>query len=120
MNTFGEFFKTNRIALGKTLRQFCDENGYDAGNISKIERGKMPPPTNEDKLHRFADDLRIKISGKEWEKFKDLAAISAGKIPADLQDHDTLARLPVLFRKVREGKFTEDELNVIITKVRES
>ena len=120
MNNFGEFFKEKRIALGMTLRQFCEHYELDPGNISKIERSKMAPPTNEEKLRRYAEYLKIEIDSAEWQEFQDLAAISAGKIPADLQDHDTLARLPVLFRKMREGKFSEDELNEIIKKVKES
>ncbi len=120
MDSFGEFFKLKRIKLGKTLRQFCDENDLDAGNISKIERGRMAPPTSEEKLEKYAEYLGIPLGGADWELFKDLAAISAGKIPADLQDHETLARLPVLFRKLRDNKFSEDELNELIRKVKES
>ena len=120
MNSFGEFFKLKRIALGKTLRQFCEDHELDPGNISKIERGKMAPPTSEEKLEKYANCLGIPIGSEEWKMFKDLAAISAGKIPADLQDHETLARLPVLFRKMRDGKFSEDELNEIIRKIKES
>ena len=120
METFGEFFKTKRIALGKTLRQFCDEHDLDPGNISKIERGKMAPPTAEGKLEKYAQYLHIGRKSQEWKTFTDLAAISAGRIPADLQDHETLARLPVLFRKMRDGKFSEDELNELIKKVKES
>ena len=29
--TFGAFFKKRRMALGLTLREFCHENGLDAG-----------------------------------------------------------------------------------------
>jgi len=120
MDTFGEFFKAKRIALGKTLRQFCEEHDLDAGNISKIERGKMAPPTAEDKLQKLAQYLNVKVGSSVWQTMKDLAAIGAGKIPADLQDNETLARLPVLFRKIRAQKFSEDELNELIRKVKES
>ena len=120
MDTFGEFFKAKRIALGKTLRQFCDEHDLDPGNTSKIERGKMAPPTSEEKLEKYAQYLHIRKGGQEWKTFTDLAAIGAGKIPADLQDHETLARLPVLFRKMRDRKFSEDDLNELIRKVKES
>ena len=120
METFGEFFKAKRIALGKTLQQFCNENDLDPGNISKIERGKMPPPTATEKLEKLGQYLNITVGSEEWNLFTDLASISAGKIPADMQDHETLSRLPVLFRKMRDGKFTEDELNELIRKVKES
>lgn len=120
MNSFGEFLKAKRISLGKTLRQFCEEYNLDPGNISKIERGKLAPPSSDEKLKQWAKYLNIEVDSDEWQEFKDLAAISAGKIPADLQDHETLSRLPVLFRKMRDGKFSEDELNEIIRKIKES
>ena len=47
---FGDCFKEARLDRGKTLRQFCIENNYDAGNISKMERGILPPPDSSDKL----------------------------------------------------------------------
>ena len=116
MATFGGFFKERRLALGKTLREFCQENGLDPGNISKIERGKMSPPT--DKLEEYAQYLNIKNG--EFETFKDLAFASAGKIPDDLRDEETLARLPVFFRTLRNKEFSEDKLKELARKIAES
>ena len=118
--TFGEFFKQKRITLGKTLRQFCADNGLDPGNISKIERGKMSPPNSEEKLKEYAQYLNIKFGSKEWQVFKDLAAISSGRIPEDLKDKELLARLPVFFRTLRDKKFTEEDLKELIKKIKES
>jgi len=120
MVNFGELFKQKRISLGKTLRQFCMEHGLDPGNISKIERGRMPPPTSEEKLKEFAKFLNIDIGSEEWQTFKDLAAIGAGKIPEDLKDEELVARLPIFFRTLREKKFTEEELQELIKKIKES
>ena len=121
VGTFGEFFKQKRISLGKTLRQFCVENELDPGNISKIERGKMAPPQSEEKLKDYARYLNIEFGSEEWQTFKDLAAMSAGKIPEDFKnEEELLARLPVLFRALREKRFTEEELNELIKKIRES
>ena len=53
---FGKLFKERRMALGKTLRQFCREHGLDHGNISKLERGLLKPPTGE-KLAEYASHL---------------------------------------------------------------
>lgn len=117
---FGELFKKRRIALGKTLRQFCAENDLDPGNISKIERGKLPAPANEGKLKEYAKFLNIKIGSKEWQEFKDAAALSAGKIPSDLKDNELLERLPVFFRAVRDKEFTKEELQGLIDKIKES
>jgi len=118
--TFGEFFKQKRIASGKTLRQFCADNGLDPGNISKIERGKMSPPNSEEKLKEYAQYLNIKFGSEEWQAFKDLAAVSSGRIPEDLKDKELLARLPVFFRALRDKKFTEEDLKELIKKIKES
>ena len=64
--TFGEFFKEKRIALKKTLRQFCAENKLDPGNISRLERGLMPPPQGSDKLVEYARYLQIKKGSDDW------------------------------------------------------
>lgn len=120
MATFGEFFKEKRISLGKTLRQFCSENELDPGNISRIERDRMAPPHSENKLKDYARYLNIKIGSKEWQTFKDLAAVSAGKIPEDLKDKELLARLPVFFRTLKDKKFSKEELDKLIKKIKES
>lgn len=116
MTNFGEFFKQKRLSLGKTLREFCQENGLDPGNISKIERGKMSPST--DKLEEYAQYLKLKDT--EIENFKDLAFASSGKIPDDLRDKETLSRLPVFFRTLRNKDFSEDKLKELARKIAES
>ncbi|NQT22119.1 MAG: helix-turn-helix transcriptional regulator [Candidatus Omnitrophica bacterium] len=120
MAIFGELFKKKRLELGKTLRQFCAENDLDAGNISKLERGKMSPPISEEKLQEFAKYLNIEIGGEEWQTFRDLASLSAGRIPEDLKEKEILERLPVFFRTLREKKFTEKELKELLEKIKES
>lgn len=44
---FGDFFKEKRIQKGFTLRGFCKAHGLDPGNISKLERGMLPPPSRK-------------------------------------------------------------------------
>lgn len=44
MNNFGQALKAARVGLGWTLREFCLKNKLDPGNMSKIERGLLPPP----------------------------------------------------------------------------
>lgn len=120
MGEFGRYFKQRRIGLGKTLRQFCQENGLDPGNISKIERGKLPPPGSEEKLKDYARYLKIHIGDAEWKEFKDLAAIDAGKIPEDLRSEKVLARLPIFFRALRDKKFSDKDLKELINKIHKS
>jgi transcriptional regulator with XRE-family HTH domain len=100
---FGDFFSAKRKALKLTLREFCRLNNFDAGNISKLERGILPPPQTEEKKLQYANALGIKKGTDEWLEFCDLATISGGKIPDDiLSDKELLASVPVFFRSIRK------------------
>ena len=57
---FGEFFKNRRIALKMTLRQFCRDNSLDPGNISRLERGLLPPPQGRETLESYAKLLKLR------------------------------------------------------------
>jgi len=115
---FGEFFRERRLALGKTLRQFCQEHRLDPGNISRLERGKVPPPKHE-KLEQYAHLLQFEEGSDEWCQFFDLAAAEAGRLPADLQaDTEILDRMPVLFRTLRGQKVSDEDLDDLIDLLR--
>ncbi len=119
--TFGEFFKQRRIVLKKTLRQFCAENKLDPGNISRLERGLMPPPQGNDKLAEYARYLQIKKGSDNWYKFFDLARIEAGRIPEELlKDEAVAASLPILFRTLRGQKISEKKLEKLVDLIRKA
>src|SRR5215472_11209933 len=100
---FGSYFKELRTRKRWTLRQFCQANGYDPGNISRLERGVFSPPESPQKLREYAKALGLKHGAEEWIEFFDRAAADRGQIPADLQGNETLVgQLPVLFRTLRE------------------
>ena len=87
-NSWGEFFKQQRLARGLTLpdrqaglRQFCRRYGFDPGNLSKLERGLLPPPRDKDRLTRYARALGLKENSDTWYEFFDRAAIARGQIP---------------------------------------
>jgi transcriptional regulator with XRE-family HTH domain len=118
--TFGQFFKERRIATGLTLRAFCREHHFDAGNISKLERGVFPPPDSEEKLEEYARALGLRSGGTDWITFFDLAAAERGRLPRDLQDEELLGRLPVLFRTLRGAKIDETNLDELIERIRKA
>jgi transcriptional regulator with XRE-family HTH domain len=91
---FGEFFKARRRGLRKTLREFCRENEFDPGNLSKLERSILPPPQSREILERYAHCLEIVDGSPEWYTFFDLAAAENGRIPADLNESDLAKKLP--------------------------
>jgi len=119
--TFGDFFKEKRIGLRKTLRQFCADNKLDPGNISKLERGLMPPPQGSDKLEEYANYLQIRKGSDDWYQFFDLARIEVGRIPDELlEDRAVAASLPILFRTLRGRKISEKKLEKLVELIKKA
>jgi len=117
--TFGEYFKAKRIEKGFTLREFCKKYGLDPGNISKLERGLLPPPASREKLEEYATFLGLKRGNDEWLEFFDRAAASRGELPKDfLDDDEVLKALPIIFRTIRGKKVSREMLNELIDKIR--
>lgn len=117
--TFGAYFKQMRIAGGSTLREFCAQNGFDPGNISRIERDRLPPPRGEELLRRYAEALGIRPGSDEWFEFFDRAAADAGRIPSDiLSDEEVVAKLPAVFRTLRGRKLSKADLQRLVEMVR--
>jgi len=117
--TFGKFFKQKRVERGLTLREFCRVNEKDPGNISKIERGLLPPPQTKEILIEYAAALGIKEGTDDWLLFCDLAVTSAGKIPPDIvSNEEVMNALPVLFRTVRKEKLDEKDLEKLVKAIK--
>jgi transcriptional regulator with XRE-family HTH domain len=118
---FGQFFQEKRIATGLTLRQFCLRHGLDPGNLSKLERGILPPPESGEKLTRYAHYLGLKPGSDDWYEFFDLAATARGKIPQDvMQDEEVVKKLPMVFRTIRGNQVDEKVLRELVDIVRKS
>jgi len=116
---FGTFFKEKRRRLGLTLREFCRINGFDAGNMSKIERGLLPPPQSKEILAKYASALGIKEGSDDWLVFCDLATTSAGKIPPDIVSNEQIMNaLPVLFRAARRKALDEEDLRKLVESIK--
>lgn len=118
---FGEFFKELRIKQGHTLREFCRMFGFDPGNISKLERGMLPPPESKEKLAEYARALGLTEGADDWYQFFDLAAASKGLIPHELMDDEELVKsLPIIFRTFRSKKISEKTLKDLMDKLRKT
>ena len=112
---FGAYVKEKRLGRGITLREFSKIINYDPSNWSKIERGTLSPPQDDEKLTRIAEALNIEYRSHEWQQFIDEAKISAGMIPDDIvSDEQVVKSLPLFFRTVRRDKPTEEELDTLI------
>ena len=119
--SFGDFFKSLRKKKRITLREFCLKASADPANISRLERGAMPPPQDTDILERYAKALEIEAGSDDWYTFFDLAAAGRGIIPKDLMsDSEVVSKLPAFFRTLRGQKPTEEEMRKLAEKIKKS
>ena len=70
---FGALFREIREGLGLSLREFCRRTGFDPANVSRLERGLLPPPKSQKLLTSYARGLRLKPKSPEWDRFMTLA-----------------------------------------------
>jgi transcriptional regulator with XRE-family HTH domain len=117
---FGSYFaRLRRERTRLSLRQFCDRHGFDPGNISKLERGRLSPPQSLEVLEKYARALGLKKGSDEWYEFFDLAAAARGEIPADiLEDTEVVSHLPILFRTLRGERVPNKQLKKLIEIIR--
>ena len=119
--SFGDFFKSLRKKKRITLREFCIKASADPANISRLERGAMPPPQDTDILERYATTLGIKAGSDDWYTFFDLAAADRGIIPKDIMsDSEVVKMLPSFFRTLRGQKPTKEEMRKLADKIKKT
>ena len=75
-NEFGRFFRRRRTLLGLKLGEFCRQNGFDKGNISRLERGLTKPPESRSLLEMYAAALQLPPDSEDWKAFMRHAAIA--------------------------------------------
>jgi transcriptional regulator with XRE-family HTH domain len=118
---FGDYFKQKRIEKGFTLREFCRTFHLDPGNISKLERGMLPPPESKEKMEEYASYLGLKRGADDWYQFFDLAAASKGIIPREFLDDEELVRsLPIIFRTFRSKKVSKQAVKDLMEMLRKT
>ena len=117
---FGQFIKEKRIAADLTLREFCRKLGEDPSNWSKVERERLSPPQDKEKLEKIALIVGLERASDEWNMLFDYASVDNGRIPEYvIDDKELLGVLPVFFRSVGSVKPSPEEIRDLILKVRE-
>ncbi len=118
LKEFGKTLRCLRIKKELSLREICQSVNYDASNWSKIERGLLSPPSDENVLKKWAKALGLSDSDK-IQKFIDEAITAQGIIPQDIMTQkDIIARLPAFFRTLRNRKPTKEEIDKLIELVK--
>lgn len=113
--TFGEFLKGKRLEKGLGLREFCELAEMDASNWSKIERGRLAPPSKRDVLERVAKVVGFKKGSDDWLELFNLASVAQGRIPESVyEDEEIVSKLPVFFRTISGKQHTQKELDELI------
>lgn len=116
---FGEFVRNLRLRHDITLRVFCREHDIEPANWSRMERGLLAPPKDQNILKRYAKFLGIRSGSDEWREFMDLAAVDAGTIPNDIMsDEVLLERVPLLFRAARGEKLSSQQIDELLALIR--
>ncbi len=115
LDKFGSTLKELRIEKRLGLREICQIISYDPSNWSKIERGKISPPSDEKVLRRWAKTLGLSGSEKKIQEFIDRAKVAQGIIPQDiLSKFDIVEYLPAFFRTMRNKKPTKREIDELM------
>jgi len=118
---FGEFIKQLRLKRNYGLREFCKKFDLDPSNWSKLERGRLIPPSDNELLKKWATHLGLKKNDKDWFLFFDLASIARRELPNDiLLDEDIVEMLPIFYRTLRGQKPTIKEMQDVANLLRDA
>ena len=116
---FGEFCRSNRVQQGLTLRKFCRLHQFDPAYISRLERGIVTPPKDDQVRRSYASALGLIQGTEEWRRFFELADLCAGRIPEEFaRDEAVLKLLPLFFRTVHGADIDEGELRSLIERLK--
>lgn len=117
---FGIFLKELRLDADLSLRQFSELVSYDVSNLSKIERGLLPPPPGNLMLRKWLKELKINSSDTKYKRFLDLAAIQRTVFPDDLSERDLKEYLPAFYRTIRNKNTDEEQFNELVKLLKKS
>jgi len=115
LKKFGKLLYDLRIKKELTLREMCRKVSYDPSNWSKIERGKIAPPSDRKTLELWARTLGLKKDSKEFDNFIYSANVAQSIIPFDvMEEKELVAALPAFFRTLKNKKPTKEDVDKII------
>lgn len=119
LKKFGKILYDFRIKKELTLREMCRKINYDPSNFSKIERGKIAPPSDKKTLELWAKTLGLKRDGKEFKEFIYQANVAQGVIPLEImEEKELVAALPAFFRTLKNRKPNKKEIDNMINLIK--
>lgn len=116
---FGKILKELRLKYQFSLRDVCKHLNYDPSNWSKIERGIISPPSDEETLYKWAKFLAL-IKKEDIHNFIDSAMLAQGIIPKDILNSNSIKLLPAFLRTLRNKKPTKQEIDKMLELIKNS
>lgn len=114
---FGTYTKQLRINARMTLREFAKQLGIDPSNWSKIERGIIPPASNDTLVPSISQILNL--TEEEAQQLDDLATVARGELPRDIDDAELLAKVPAFFRALKGREYTAEDLEKLTQQIKD-
>lgn len=113
--TFGDALRRVRLARKLGLRRFSELAEIDAGNLSRMERGKLKPPAHEEVL-RLARMLKLEESDRN--ELIDLAraeriSFQVGK-PLEGYIKRKGPLIPLMLRSIHDKNLSEEQIQELI------
>jgi len=108
---FGEYLRQLRLDAGFGLRAFAETVGMKPSNLSRLETGRMAPPTSADRIAQIAEALGLEEDSPQYRKLNDLAAEARpGTVPPDVEDYAAhQPGVPLLLRTAKGKQLDEAE-----------
>ncbi len=115
---FGEMLKGRRAELRLSLRDCAVRADMDAGNLSRLERGRAAPPQDPEVLARLIDALEW-TGNHAGQELMDVAAMQNGRIPRDiLSNEEVMSALPVLLRTVNNKQLDGAHIEKLVDMIK--
>lgn len=108
---FGQYLRARRLEAGFGLRAFAETVGMKPSNLSRLETGRMAPPTSAERIRKMAEALSLKPDSREFRQLNDLAAEARpGTVAPDVADYaGRQPGVPLLLRTAEGRQLDEEE-----------
>lgn len=108
---FGEYLRRLRVEAGFGLRAFAETVGMKPSNLSRLETGRLAPPTSGERIAQIAEALGLREDSLEFKELNNLASEARpGTVPPDVKDYAARQPgVPLLLRTAKGKQLDEEE-----------
>ena len=120
MARFGECLKEIRLEAGFGLRSFSQAISMDAGNLSRLERGKHRPPKGGVFYEDVAHVLNLNAKDQRIQRLRDLAMEERlSEVSTEVSSYAREVELvPLLLRTISDKKLSKDQIHELVEEIK--